>query len=196
MTRPPLGQQPSRLPTADLAAAFGTPQGPHRAAPLAGRLAPVPAPTAPAPPRPGPAIAPTESPAGSDAPHAAHGEGGDVAGQRSLTVIVYLPASLRDRLRAQASSRGATFTDLALEAVDATHGRLDQLLADTRRPTRPGSLFAAPPPRRRLRHSEPQVQVSLRLTRSNLDVLDRLTREHTAPSRSALVSAALGAHLD
>lgn len=110
-------------------------------------------------------------------------------------MIVYVPASLRDTLREAAAVRSATYTELVLEAIDATHGRLAALLAPVSAKTRSGSLFTVPPARRRQRHTEPQVQVSIRPTRGDLDVIDRLTRETAAPSRSALVAAALTAHL-
>lgn len=182
-----LGREPSRLPVANLASAFGAPD---RSAALTGLLAPV---------RRADATATTTVPevpkdaapaARSSVPAAANRDG-----SRPLTVIVYLPASLRARLREVSAGEGSTYTELTLEAIDSTHARLGELLASATTVRRPGSLFTGSTPRRRQRHSEPQVQVSLRLIPSQLQVIDRLVDEHAAPSRSALIAAALHAHL-
>jgi hypothetical protein len=182
-----LGRQPSRLPAANLASAFGTPD---RSAALTGLLAPVwRADTSAI--RTGPEVPKDVAPtAGSSVPAAA-----DRDGSRPVTVIAYLPASLRDRLREVSAGEGSTYTELTLEAIDFTYVRLGELLETSSAARRPGSLFASSTAPRRRRHSEPQVQVSLRLIPSQLRVIDRLVDEHAAPSRSALVAAALQAHV-
>jgi hypothetical protein len=194
MTPRALGREPSLLPQADLAAAFGPPD---RAAALTGLL------------RPSPASEPSDSVASisdlvEESGHAAepvrqqpdmespqHSRSRD----KPIVVIVYLPVSLRDRLRTAAGARGATYTTVVLEALDATHDKLDELLGGHRPNLRPGSLFSSEVGRSRPRSAEPHVQVSLRLTRSNLQVVDRLVSEHDAPNRSALVASAVAAYL-
>lgn len=190
MTATELGREPSRLPPANLAGAFGPAD---RGAALAGLLAPVVGATEPT----------TQAATQTDRRSSASGtdrldsprDAPRDDDSRPLTVIVYLPVSVRDRLREMAAVRGATYTELTLEAIDATHQRLGDLLTRTSVARRPDSLFSGSTPRRRERHSEPQVQVSLRLIRSQLDVVDRLVDDHSASSRSALVTAALRGHL-
>jgi len=106
-----------------------------------------------------------------------------------------VPLGSMPRVTKVTATRGATYTELTLEAIDGTHQRLGTLLGQAGIPTHPESLFAGPAPRKRQRHSEPQVQVSLRLTMGQRDVTDRLAGEHSATSRSALVTAALRGHL-
>jgi hypothetical protein len=109
-------------------------------------------------------------------------------------VIVYLPASLRERLRARRSETGDTYTTLALDAVEHCHAELADLLADVRPAARSQGLFAHRGPRR-VQHAEPQVQVNIRPSRGDLTVLDQLVEQHQAPSRSALVAVALNRYL-
>jgi len=177
-TQARLGEQPHRMPPADLAAAF-TP----RASRLVGRLAPL-----LATPEQTPATADPEPPA--HPPKAAVDRPAKDQGPLR-TVIAYVPATTRDRLRA-AAGQSRTQTDVVLAALDATYRDLGDAFSDTR--PHAGSLFTGPG-RRRRRHSEPQVQISLRLTTGDLAVLDRLTAELGAPNRSALVSEALARHL-
>ncbi|MGI8682369.1 MAG: hypothetical protein ACR2JO_09660 [Mycobacteriales bacterium] len=108
-------------------------------------------------------------------------------------MIAYLPISLRDRLRRRRHVDATPFPDIVLDAVEATAGRLGELVAARRpRPAR-SALFvrnarSAPDP-------EPHVQVYLRLDDENVRVLDRLTEQHNASSRSALITAALDGYL-
>lgn len=194
---PALGEQPTRLPSADLARSFGPPD---RSSALSGLLAPRPPVTEMArPPQDAPAAPPPvetrqrrTQPASKPAKRAS-----DTADTTAtVTVVVYIPASLRERLRDRAATTRLTFTDLVLEALDATHARLADLLAATL-PVKSasGSLFSSATRTRRLRHDEPQVQVSIRPTRGDLDVIDRLAEQAGAPSRSALVTTALRAYL-
>lgn len=189
MTATELGREPSGLPPANLAGAFGPPD---RSAALSGLLTPVR--SVPAQP---PAAATTDlNQPDSLSPHLpSRQRDSDADGSRPLTVIVYLPASLRDRLREAAATQPATYTELTLEALDATHARLQDLLGEVGITRRQDSLFTDSTARRRQRHNEPQVQVSLRLTPSQLAVIDGLTSRYSAPSRSALVAAALAEHM-
>ena len=204
----PLGERPSRLPHANLAGAFGGTGPGERSAGLAGRLAPRSSGPRPAgPPQPEtveaqPAADLLEAPV-PPAPSAREGRPRrrrepqrEAPGQAPLqTVIVYLPASLREQLRAAASQRRTTHTEVALAALDATHPRLPELLAPQQQATQGTSLFSARPVTRRPRHDEPHVQVSLRLTTGDLEVIDQLTAQTSAPNRSALVSTALRVYL-
>lgn len=195
MTAAPLGREPSRLPKVDLASAFGPPD---RATGLAGRLRKGPAtPSArrTAVPPPAPASEPDVR-EDQARPRQADRRAQPPTRVRPLVVIVYLPVSLRDRLRQSTVKRSLTYTSLVLEALDATHDRLDVLLSGRQTNPRPGSLFTGPTGHSRPRGAEPQVQVSLRLTQNDLGVIDRLALEHQAVNRSALVATALEAYLD
>lgn len=123
------------------------------------------------------------------APRQVDAEGGTV------TTIVYLPAEVLQRLRQARLRSGQTYTELVLDALDATHIRLADLLAAADRPqTRPaGSLFAgarrsAPPT------AQPKAQITLRPRASDAEVIDSLARDH-GTNRSKLVTIALTAHL-
>lgn len=193
MSSPSLGRQPSRLPQENLAAAFGPPD---RAAGLTGLLTPAPRTLPAAESPPAPAEQPTSPRAGQRAPRprAERPADRDGASSRPLVVIVYLPATLRDRLREAAARQAATYTAMVLQAVDATHQRLEGLLAVNRPASRPQSLFSGSGGTR-TRNAEPHVQVSLRLTRTDLEVIDRLVVERQAPNRSALIATCLAAYL-
>ena len=117
------------------------------------------------------------------------------AREQALVVIAYLPVSLREALRKAADDRSVTYTAIVLDALDDTHDRLEELLTAQHGAPRSGSLFSGRAGRSRPRHDEPHVQVSLRLTRSDLAVIDELVATHHALNRSALVATALRAHL-
>lgn len=191
-----LGEKPSRVPPADLGSAFGA--VPDRTAGLRelGLSQPMPTPTPPArePERPEPmALVESAQPVTQRRPPSR--QSSQTSGGGSRSVVVYLPASLQERLRMHSKQQQERpYTDIVLDAIDETHQRLAQLMAPVRGDRSPGSLFKGRETRRR-RHDEPQVQVSLRPSRSDLAVIDRLVREHRAGSRSALVATALDAYL-
>ena len=112
-------------------------------------------------------------------------------------IIVYLPANLADRLRAAGEQTGRTHLQLVTDALDATHERLDELLASAGYvEAQSSSLFgktARPVARRPGRRGSNQV--SLRPPADVRDVMDRLVEKHSAPNRSVLIEVALDAHL-
>jgi hypothetical protein len=119
---------------------------------------------------------------------------GDTEGG-TITTIVYLPAEVLQQLRQARLRSGQTYTELVLDALDATHTRLADLLAAADRPqTRPaGSLFvgarrAAPAT------AQPKAQITLRPRASDAETIDALARDH-GTNRSKLVTIALTAHL-
>lgn len=178
-----LGEQPSRMQPADLASAFGT----ARSEGLAGRLPPRPVP----PPAPEPASEPEGQPARRKKPATPRSGPRAPAGSGSRTIVVYVNASVRGRLRVHGGER--SYTEVVLEALDATHARLQAKFNTPAAP--PNSLFAGRGRPRRRRHEEPQVQISLRPLRDDVTVIDRLQAQVGAPSRSALINAALDEHL-
>ncbi len=192
---PALGSRPNGLPATNLAEALAPAK---RGSRLAGRLAPARLPaatttsgagnatTSPSSSRPGRST--TRPPAPRDEPAAPPSRGAP------RPVIVYLPVSLRDRLRQLTVERDLTYTELVLESVDATHQRLQSLLTPEKS-ARTRSLFQQPSTPRRRRHAEPHVQVSLRLVPEDLAVIDRLVTDLNAGSRSHLVATALQAHV-
>ena len=112
-------------------------------------------------------------------------------------IIVYLPVDLAERLRAAGEQSGRTHLQLVTDALDATHERLDDLLAAAGYvESRTSGLFgksAQPVSRRPGRRGT--AQVSLRPPVDVRDVMDRLVEKHSAPNRSALIEVALDAHL-
>lgn len=113
----------------------------------------------------------------------------------TATTIIYLPGDVLELLRQQRLRTGSTYTDLVLDALDATHPRLVELLEATNQPhTRPaGSLFAGTN-RSRSVAAQPKAQITLRPRTSDADVIDALARD-LGTSRSKLVEVALSAHL-
>jgi len=216
-SNPALGQQPSRMKPADLAGAFG---GSSRSDGLGGRLAPLRSVPAPAvvpetatpatveqakPARPehepsktviaqpatrsrrGATPASIQNPASIDAPESKT----TPSAAAMQTIVVYVSASIRERLRNSAGER--TFTAVVLAALDSTYGTLKERFAEPDAPT--NSFFAGRGPSQPRRHSEPHVQVSLRPVRGDLNVIDHLVKEINAPNRSALINGALDEYL-
>jgi len=145
---------PVRLPKADLSAAFG-PSTPDRSAGLRGlgltrrarEQASDPAPTpvtdlaeARAPTELEPPAEPQDRPAKKTRRRPAQPASAE-ADSGVQAVIVYLPASLRERLRARRSETGDTYTTLALDAVEHCHADLGDLLAEVRPAARSQGLF-------------------------------------------------------
>lgn len=189
MTQPLLGVEPTALPPTDLAAVFG------RSAVLKGRLQPLrdakPSPTSRAD---DPARATRDTKAGKRTRSQSQAEPLPEVHTPSRGVIAYLPISLRERLRQRRSADSTPFADTVLDAVEATADRLDELVAGHRPRTERSALFVRNT--RAATDPEPHVQVYLRLNAENLQVLDRLTQQHSAPSRSALIAAALRDYLE
>ncbi|HWS32514.1 MAG TPA: hypothetical protein VN408_07200 [Actinoplanes sp.] len=123
-------------------------------------------------------------PASTDTIAGSGGEGVRAGG----SVIVYLPVSVRSRLRELAASTGRSHTQLVFDALNATHTRLDGLLFEE--PVGTDGIFLAQRSGRR-RHREDRVQVSIRPHPANLAVIDDLAARHTTGNRSALIAAAL-----
>lgn len=205
--KPSLGERPSRMKPADLGSAFG---GSSRSDGLGGRLTPLrstPPPVTPdapirsvedAEPKPPSSTrdpVPVSNRAGESPakttpktvpavqPHASAGA--------SQTIVVYLGLSVRERLRSGAGDR--TFTDVVLTALDSSYGKLRERFSEPSPPA--GSMFAGRGRPRTRRNREARVQVSLRPLRDDIVVIDRLVDEMNAPSRSALVDAALDEYL-
>ena len=176
----------SGLPPVDLASAFGSPA---RSAGLTGLL-PAKEPTGPDTPEdPSPeqaVVAPTPPSGGrknaskQPVPTVAKPKAG-----RPRAVIVYVTPQQQRWLREQVAP-GRTLTDVTLDALEA---HLEQLTPPSAPSEHPGGLFARSP-----RHCpQPGVQIQLRMTPGNLEVLDQLVGERGFPSRSALIRAALAA---
>jgi hypothetical protein len=192
--QPSLGDKPSRMPPADLGSAFS---GKSRSDGLGGRLAPMKlAPTLPvqlpqAPevstPEPKAARAITPRPVKAPAAPAVRSD----ASSGLQPIVVYVSASIRERLRNGAGEW--TFTDIVLMALDATHANLQTRFVEQPAPGK--SMFAGRGRATTRRHTEPHVQISLRPLRDDLAVIDRLSSELNAPSRSALINAALDEYL-
>lgn len=203
-----LGRDASPLNPVDLSGAFGTP---NRAAGLPNLRTPPPPPAAaPAPvaqpptPPPAPTSPPTPPslPATSEQPQKTAAPATKTRRKATsrkakppATIVVYLASSLRTRLRAHREATGRSHTNVILDALNATHQRLTDLVAAATSQPAPAmnGLFEVQPGRHV--HDEDQVQVSIRPTTHNLDVIDSLAAQHTAGNRSALVAIALDVYL-
>ncbi len=173
----------SGLPPVDLATAFGSPA---RSAGLTGLL-PAKQPTRPDPPE-DPSPEQVETPAAPSggrknaskqpAPTAANPKAG-----RTRAVIVYVTPQQQRWVREQVAP-GRTLTDVALDALEAHQERLTPPSTSER----PGLFTRSPRPA-----PQPGVQIQLRMTPSNVQVLDQLKNELGFDSRSALIRAALAA---
>lgn len=115
----------------------------------------------------------------------------------TYAISVYVLPSARDAAAGRRKREGLTNAQIAFDAVDACQHRLAGLV-QTRRttPRAENSLF----PARVTRRAEPgadqrRVLYQLRATREEIAILDRLTEQAGAESRSELVSVALEAAL-
>jgi hypothetical protein len=205
--KPSLGERPSRMKPADLGSAFG---GSSRSDGLGGRLTPLrstPPTSTPAVrsaddhAKPKPLDGPqTPAPAGNRAEEsvvktvrkpASAARPNATADAPSQTIVVYLGLSVRERLRSGAGD--LTFTEVVLTALDSSVSKLSARFSQPAPPT--GSMFAGRGRPRTRRNREARVQVSLRPLRDDIAVIDRLVAEVNAPSRSALIDAALDEYL-
>lgn len=188
----PLGTSPSRVGQQDLAGAFA----PDRTGGLRGRGRPSTS-TTPTPPDPGDdaeapankdsADQPTSRRRGRSKGRASRATAHrDEDQQRPRTVVVYMPPQLLERLREHSRNTGRSYTVIALDAIAAHHENLDEIFADLAPASSHAQLF--PPRRRSLKTAGgPRVQVGLRPTGEELEIIDRLVRDHNLPSRTELV---------
>lgn len=204
-----LGERPSRMKPADLGSAFG---GSSRSDGLGGRLTPLRSTPAPLTPEASAEsvhdVATPKLLATPETPDPVSNRAGESmvkttrktapaarpdapAGGASQTIVVYLGLSVRERLRSAAGD--LTFTEVVLTALDSSYGRLSKRFSEPDPPT--GSMFAGRGRPRTRRNREARVQVSLRPLRDDIAVIDRLVAELNAPSRSALIDAALDEYL-
>ena len=205
--KPSLGEQPSRMKPADLGSAFA---GSSRSDGLGGRLTPLR--STPPPFEPEEVNGPVDVVAKPKLLNPPRRSAGDRAGEpavksprtsspaanpdastggASQTIVVYLSISVRERLRSSAGD--LTFTEVVLAALDSSYSKLSERFSESAPPT--GSMFAGRGRPRIRRNREARVQVSLRPLRDDIIVIDRLVAEVYAPSRSALIDAALDEYL-
>lgn len=109
-------------------------------------------------------------------------------------VILQLPNGIADQMRDHARSRGVTYKELSLDAVEATADKLPDLLAAARPQARGTGLFAGEHVAAQKR-PEGRRQVSIKLTEGSIAALDDLASRVGARSRSELVATALSAYL-
>ncbi len=108
------------------------------------------------------------------------------------SMAVYLPRSLHQQLRQEAAVRDTTATALLLAAVNGTHERVGDALAQSVE-TSGGdrNLFDIPQSRR---PGEPTVQTTIRVTDGQHQVLNNLASTHGV-NRSQLITTALRLYL-
>lgn len=162
-------------------------QPPSRGAGLAGALPPAPRTTfsrpgaraddsgSAAPDHPGPSDSETVSSRETD--------------PRNRPVVLYLPASLAQRLATLKETAGHSYAELVLAAFDAHHDLIEGQLVTPRR-------SALPPARTQRRRTEDGMRtIQLRLSALELRVIDKVAEEKRL-NRSVLLSAVLQRYLD
>lgn len=103
--------------------------------------------------------------------------------------VAYVPAATRDLLARLRGHRGRTFGELVLNALNAQHAQLAELVQQRRPQVVDGPLFSmAAAPSRVL-----TVQIALRLSQAHWDVLDALVEQYGAANRGELIDAAVQA---
>lgn len=112
-------------------------------------------------------------------------------------IIVYLKDGVADRLRATAKQSGRTHLQLIVDAIDATHSELPDLLeAAGYIDRRESSLFGdSVKGLRRRATGERKAQIGVRPPVGILGVIDQVVVDCAAPNRSALIEVALDRHL-
>jgi len=108
-------------------------------------------------------------------------------------VAVYLPLEILERLRRTARSREMTYAELLVEAAAA---HLTEIAAVFDVGAAAVSAGSGMPSRASKRHSQPGVQVQLRLDGHQVAWLDAQADQLGAPSRSSLVVALFREHLN
>ena len=117
-------------------------------------------------------------------------------GKAALTTratAISLPPELIDQVRERARRDGVSQPDLLLDALSATQERLGSVFSEEARTPVSDGLFI-----RRPRPGETKAvgTLSLRLIEENIATIDRLAEQLGAPSRSALIAAALRLYLE
>lgn len=111
-------------------------------------------------------------------------------------LVLWTPLSIRTRMQAVRNQRGTLYLDQVLDALESTVDDLPDLVHQaTSAPVVQGRLFerttSAPP-----QSDERRVQLTINgFLRTHIDVIDALVTSTGAPSRSALINAALDATL-
>lgn len=136
----------------------------------------------------------TAAPAPVDVPDVGRGDLSPTGTVR-ITAILVSPTVSRRLEEYRRAKKGRTNTSIVLEALDECHGRIPELVAQARAAAQPrGSLFPARDDHLRLPGGG-GIQVQIRPTLAQLDVVDRLAREHRLESRSQLAAAVLNEFL-
>lgn len=111
----------------------------------------------------------------------------------SANRAVYVDIKLRDRLREHINKHpGTNYTTTVFDAIEQN---LDALTAAQEPAPTSSSLFERTP-RGRRQDGVDRIQLTLRLTQRNEDILDSLVEETGAQNRSDLVSRALHAYFN
>lgn len=117
------------------------------------------------------------------------------AGQGRL--VLWTPVAIRARMQAVQAASGTLYLDQVLDALEATVDRLPDLVTEaTSAPHVQGPLFERTVAASAETGSPQRVQLTIRgVLNSQLAVIDQLVETSGAPSRSALINAALDATL-
>ena len=185
--------------SASVPAAVDGGEGPSQADPIEEPAAPTSRPASgktSAPGRPAPPTRVPRAPGGRQ--RGAEASGSSTTEPRlGSQIIVYLKDGVADRLRATAKQSGRTHLQLMVDALDATHGELPDLLeAAGYIDRRESSLFGnSMGGLRRRATGERKAQIGVRPPAGILAVIDKVVVDCAAPNRSALIEVALDKHL-
>jgi hypothetical protein len=116
----------------------------------------------------------------------------------TMPVSVYvLPSVAEAARRHRRKHRGTSHADIALDAIEARRDELSALVARRHSTTvrAAGGLFPARGARRRRSDGTPRVLWTIFLTEAEIQVVDRLSAEVGAASRSELISVAVEAEI-
>lgn len=108
---------------------------------------------------------------------------------KSSNRALYLAPEIRNQLRDEGTTTHRSYTEIVLDAIETTYDELVDQYTARNSPRR--SLFSRPTTTRRRHDDVDRVQVTVRLTLDNEEVLDRLVEEVGAPNRSDFVEQAL-----
>lgn len=109
----------------------------------------------------------------------------------SQPMPLYLPRSLHQKLGSEAEARKSTKTALILQAVNATHLRVGEVLSTATDPA-PTDLFAIP---QRRTEAELTVHTTIRVTDTQLEAIEGLASTHSV-NRSQIIAAAVRLYLE
>lgn len=106
-------------------------------------------------------------------------------------VVVYMPVPVHERLKLARQSHTTSQTDIVLDAIEQAYERLSEIVTNALTPAcqTEGRLFTRV--QQQTQDHQPKVQVTIRPTADQLQIIDELVTTHGAPDRSFFISTVL-----